>query len=431
MKKVLIITYYWPPAGGPGVQRTLKFTKYMKENGWQPVILTVENPTSPAIDYGLEKEISKDCIIYKTKTFEPFGMYKKLTGKSKDALIPKDVNTSAKRNFKEKISKYIRANVFIPDARMGWIPSIIKEGKKIIEKENIDLIFSSSPPHSLQVGSYFLAKKTGVKWVADFRDPWTNAYWLKNLKKNKFSSWLDGRLERKVLKNADLVTTVSDEIIEMLYEKEKNNYTLIHNGFEKFIDIKSDPSEKFIVLFFGNLVKEENHDEIYDAIDSLDESIRDRIEFHIIGNVFAGFDEVIRKYKNLKFVLKDYMPKEALLKEAVNASVLIITYLKGIEYSKGTISAKFFDYLSLQKPILAVGEKEGVADLALKETNAGELFAYNDVDGIIEFIKKHFSTWEKEKVIFNKQNSGYNKYMTAGNVKKLCEKFDLTISGEK
>jgi len=428
MKKVLIITYYWPPAGGPGVQRTLKFSKYMKQNGWQPVILTVENSTSPAIDFSLEKEISKDCIIYKTKTFEPFGIYKKLTGKTKDELIPKDINSSTKKNFKEKISKYIRANIFIPDARLGWIPFLIKEGKKIIEKENIDLIFSSSPPHSLQIGSYRLAKKTGLKWVADFRDPWTNAYWLKNLKKNRIASWLDKKLERKVLKKADLITTVSNEIIEMLDKKEKNQYALIHNGFEKFIAEKTESTEKFIMLFFGNLVREENHNEIYDALDSLDENIKNRIELHFIGNVFSGFNEVIKKYKNLKFVLKDYLPKDELLKESVKASLLIITYLKGIEYSKGTISAKFFDYLSLRKPILAVGEKEGIADLALQQTGAGKLFEYSNIKGITNFIKKYFSIWETKKVTLNKTDSGYDRYLTAKNVCKLCKKFDALTS---
>lgn len=431
MKKALIVTYYWPPAGGPGVQRTLKFTKYMKRNGWQPVILTVENPTSPAMDFSLEKSISEDCIIYKTKTIEPFGAYKKLTGKKKDDLIPKGIGNTGKKSLKEKISKYIRANVFIPDARLGWIPFIIKEGKKIIEKENIDLIFSSSPPHSLQIGSYYLSKSSKVKWVADFRDPWTNAYWLKNLNKNRLSSYIDKHLERKVLRKADLITTVSDEIIEMLNKKVSNNYALIHNGFEDFHKADDEPVDKFILLFFGNVVKEENHNEIYEALDSLEDNIKNKLEIHFIGNVFEGFAESIEHLKDLKFIFKDYMPRAELFNESAKASILFITYLKGIEYSKGTIGAKFFDYLSLQKPILAVGEKSGIADLALQETEAGELFDYKDINGIKEFIKKHFTIWEKEKVVKNKIGSGYNNYMTEGNVQKLCNKFNSLITGEK
>ncbi|MDA3871426.1 MAG: glycosyl transferase family 1, partial [Candidatus Marinimicrobia bacterium] len=171
MKKVLIITYYWPPAGGPGVQRVLKFAKYLPQFGWQPIILTVKNGEYSAIDESLIKEIPKECIVYKTKTFEPYNLYKKFVGKKKDEKLPTYIlNTNKNDNLNNKIAKWIRANLFIPDARIGWISHIVREGMKIIEKENPDIIFSSSPPHSLQIGAKKLAKKSGLKWVADFRD---------------------------------------------------------------------------------------------------------------------------------------------------------------------------------------------------------------------------------------------------------------------
>ena len=157
MKKVLIITYYWPPAGGPGVQRVLKFAKYLPKFGWQPVILTVEGGDYPAIDESLVNSIDKGCKVYKTKTFEPFKLFKLLTGKKKDHKIDTYILTKKQSGIMAKLSKWIRANLFVPDARVGWYPNAVKKGLEIIEEERIDMIFSSSPPHSLQFNSKKIA----------------------------------------------------------------------------------------------------------------------------------------------------------------------------------------------------------------------------------------------------------------------------------
>ena len=169
MKKVLIITYYWPPAGGPGVQRIVKFTKFLPEFGWQPIILTVKYPTSPARDESLLEHLPHDCIVYKTKTTEPFNFYRKLTGREKNEVLAKNI-IAKKSNEKpsEKLARIIRANLFIPDARVGWIPSIIKEGMKVIDKENPSLIFSTSPPHSVQTWGKKIGKKKRLEMDSRF-----------------------------------------------------------------------------------------------------------------------------------------------------------------------------------------------------------------------------------------------------------------------
>ena len=178
MKKVLIITYYWPPAGGPGVQRVLKFAKYLPQFGWEPVILTVENGNFPAVDEGLLGEVPDNLKVYKTKTLEPFAIYNKLQGKDKTSAVDTFTITKSGKSFKDKLGNAIRSYFFIPDARKGWKPFAVKAGLDIIKKEKIDLIFSSSPPHSLQLIAKDLAKKTQLPSVADFRDPWFNAIWL-------------------------------------------------------------------------------------------------------------------------------------------------------------------------------------------------------------------------------------------------------------
>src|SRR5690606_13755203 len=201
LKKVLIITYYWPPAGGSGVQRVLKFAKYLPEFGWEPVILTVENGEYPALDSSFEDDIPKGMKVYKTKALEPFHVYKALTGQSRDSKIDTNILKSESENLREKISKWIRLNIFIPDARIGWMAYAVRQGMEIIENENISLIISTSPPQSLQLSAMRIARKSKKPWVADFRDPWTSIAYYQKSKRFALTKKLDHYLEKKVLQS--------------------------------------------------------------------------------------------------------------------------------------------------------------------------------------------------------------------------------------
>ena len=213
MKKVLIITYYWPPAGGPGVQRVLKFAKYLPEFGWEPYILTVKYGEYYAIDDKLLDEIPENLQVYKTSAFEPYNLYRKVLGKSKDKSLPVYIlNTSKKDSLLERISKWIRVNLFIPDPRMFWLPFAASKGEKIIKEKNIDLIFTSSPPHTVQLIGKRLSKITGKPWVADFRDPWTKAFWFSEIKRTSFSAKINKSMEKGVLDSADALTFISDSL---------------------------------------------------------------------------------------------------------------------------------------------------------------------------------------------------------------------------
>ena len=248
-KKILIISYYWPPAGGPAVQRVVKYVKYLSEFNYQPIVLTVENPQVQAYDNSLLKEIPAEVEVIKTKSFQPFGIYKKLLGIDKNTSIPKQViSKSENESFKSKISRFIRANIFIPDARIGWFPYLVNKGLKICKEKNIDVIFSTSPPHSVHLGAKKIAKKTKIKWIADFRDPWVDAYWNLDMSKMAFAEKLDKIFEKNVLKSADTITTVSEELINLFQARQKNNYELLHNGFEK-INLTKKTSAKFEILF--------------------------------------------------------------------------------------------------------------------------------------------------------------------------------------
>jgi hypothetical protein len=191
MKKVLIITYYWPPAGGPGVQRVLKFVKYLPELGWQPLVLTVKKGEYPAIDETLAKNIPPECKVFKTNIFEPSDLYKRFLGMDDKAKIPTAVLADNNPGLKKQIANLIRLNFFIPDAKIGWKKFAVEEGLKIIETEKPDLIFSSSPPPTVHLIAKKLAAKTNLKWVADFRDPWTDIHYYEKQPRLFFAKYLD------------------------------------------------------------------------------------------------------------------------------------------------------------------------------------------------------------------------------------------------
>lgn len=424
MKKVLVITYYWPPAGGPGVQRVLKFVKYLREYGWEPVVLTVRHPTAPTLDKSLEEEIPGDINIYKTASFEPFTLYSKFKGNKNINKIPKDViKKRDNESLFDKVARTIRANIFIPDARVGWIPFVVYNGLKIIKREKISAIFSTSPPHSLQIGALILSKITRIKWIADFRDPWNDAYWLKDLKKFFLISYFDKYLERKILQIPDRITTISDEIIELFRNKVYNNYYLLHNGFEIFNNVENNESY-FNIIYFGNLTSEASCEELFNAINELPQEVSKKIRIEIIGKVFDGFEREMPKLKYADLKFKGYMSRKYLFRYVQKANLFFNVILKNTSYSKGIIGAKSFDYLALRRPILLIGEKAGAADKLLKETDSGKLFAYNDVNGIKEYVSQKFLEWKNGKSQILGFNKNLENYLTKNNVKKLAKLFE-------
>jgi glycosyltransferase involved in cell wall biosynthesis len=426
MKKVLIISYYWPPAGGPGVQRIVKFTRELPNFGWQPLILTVKDPSSPARDESLLDQIPKSCKVYKTTTLEPFTIYKYFTGKDKNESLAKDtIIKHSDEKVSEKISRIIRANLFLPDARVGWIPSMVKHGLRIINDETPDIIFSTSPPHSLQLGAKKLAKKSGLKWIADFRDPWIEAYWERDIERIGFSSRLNKTLEMNVLKNADLITTVSDGICDHLRAKVDNQYETIYSGMDTQND-ESVTSDHFEIVYFGNMSKFQSPEPVFKAINSLPPNIKCRIRFIFVGNVYSGFTDQLKNFPDIKVETRTYLPRDEMMKAGKSASLLLLINLDTV-YGKGLITAKIFDYLSLRKPILAIADKGGSLEKLLNQTESGRVFTNIDIKDILSFISQYLDIWTNKSAILLDDSHKLDPYRTKNNVKKLTQLFEQVI----
>ena len=427
MKKVLIITYYWPPAGGPGVQRVLKFVKYLPQFGWKPVVLTVKDGEYPAIDKSLEKDIPTGIKVYEVKSWEPFSFYKKLSGK-KGNIATDVLNKSKNDSIKSKVFRWIRANFFIPDARCGFISAVKKEGLKIIESEKPDLIFSSSPPHSVQVGAKKLAEKSGLKWVADFRDPWTDGFWQKDLPKNKLTKWYDLKLEISVLRKADHIISVSEPIIELLSSNIQNNYFVIPNGFDEddFIQLpEKSESENFKITYAGSLRKSQIPYKFFDAISSLvkKEKIRN-IELNFIGSVHKDALEYIAGLSLLDIVqIKKYIPHNKLLEYLISSDIALLL-IPDTEDNAGILTGKIFEYLRSETYILGFGPAEGSAAKILEETDSGAMFGYdeNPEDKILSL----YSKWANGEKLLSNQKS-IEKFSRKSLTAELVQVFNSTI----
>jgi len=354
---------------------------------------------------------------------EPFNLYRFFTRKKKHENLAKDIIIKKPdEKISEKIFRIIRANIFIPDARVGWIPLMVKEGKKIIKKERPLVIFSTSPPHSLQLGAKRLAKKSGIKWIADFRDPWTEAYWESEIERIHPISRLNEKLELEVLKRANIVTTVSDGINNLLKAKTENRYVTIFSGYED-INTEVAQSEKFQMVYLGNMSKYQSPDPILQAIKSLPADIKSAIRLSFIGKISDTFQKRFVEFNDLELSIEDYIPHSDMMHKARSASLLFLIN-PTVVYDEGLVTAKIFDYLSLRKPILAIGNKNGALNHMLKETESGRVFNTDEIDQISAYIKSIFSTWYKNKYTLLTENKFLEKYNVKNNVKKLVDLFE-------
>ncbi len=433
MKKVLIITYYWPPAGGPGVQRVLKFTKYLPEFGWQPLVLTVAKGEFPAIDKTLEKNIPKECRVFKTKSREPMALYKKFIGMKKNENIPTAVLADNNPGFKKRIANWIRLNLFIPDAKIGWKKFAVKEGIKIIKDEKPDLIFSSSPPQSVHLIASELAIKSKLKWVADFRDPWTDIHYYENQPRLAITKAIDKKLENKILKQADKITCISKLDIELDFSKKIDARKCINipNGYDDDdfaeMNIFNSPTEKFTILHLGAVNKERNPVKLFEAVSSLRrKKIINENNFQIIfiGNIEPVVMTTVEKNEIWDLVsYVDYLPHKEALKQTDKATILLLLVTQS-KKNRRILPGKTFEYMRTGKFIFALGPENGEVARIVTETNAGVVVDYSDEEKIEKILLQKFNAWKNNELIFEGIPGKIKQYSRKKLTKELATVFN-------
>jgi len=384
MKKVLIITYYWPPAGGSGVQRWLKFTKYLPKYNWKPIIYTPENPYFEVQDEALLNDIPSEAKILKTPIWEPYALKDRLFGKGNKSQSAGVITNN--KSLKNKLLNWIRGNLFIPDPKIYWVkPSVKALYKKILEEE-IDHIITTGPPHSMHLIGLGLKKSIpNLKWIADFRDPWSeldllNEFHLSNSSRKKHMN-----LEKQVLQNADITLTVSEAWVKDFKRLGANRVKLITNGYDTSdFDIKPKRNDKFIVGHYGLLNHLRNPKNLWKVLNSLCEEnkvFNSKLEIHLSGNIDVEVIAEIKShhYLKIKVIQLGYLSHSEVLAEYNEASVLLLLLFNS-KSGIGNYPGKIFEYFAAKRSILAFGPENSDAERLIKETKSGVFFKYDEID---------------------------------------------------
>lgn len=429
MKKVLVITYYWPPSGGAGVQRWLKFIKYMREFGWEPVVYTVLNGEMPVIDLSLEIDVPKDLTILKTPIWEPYQLYKKFIGRKKsDKINASFLSENKKTGIAEKISIWIRGNFFIPDARKYWIKPSINFLSDFLSKNKIDFVISSGPPHSMHLIALGLIKKyPKLKWIADFRDPWTNIDFYEKLMLSKWADKKHHHQELNVLHQANVVLSVGKTMSNDFLNSYKNDggkfldkFQVISNGFDEtdFLISHTHLDKKFSIAHIGSLVKDRNPTILWKVLSKLvneNSEFKNQLEIKLVGKIDIYIKEQLQLFGLTQYVNKiDYLAHTEVLIEQQKSKVLLLL-INSTKNAQGILTGKFYEYLASHRPILAIGPTNGELADVIEKSNSGIICDFNDELALEKSILIFFKGEEKVRNM-----KEVNKYSRKELTRQLC-----------
>jgi hypothetical protein len=421
-KKVLIITYYWPPAGGPGVQRWLKFVKYLPDFGIQPVVFIPDNPTYPIIDKNLVKEVSEKAIILRHKIFEPYQIAsffsKNKTKKISSGIIP----NQKKQSFLDKLFLLIRGNLFIPDARIFWLKPSVRFLEKYIAENKIDTIVTSGPPHSLHLIGLELKQKTNVKWIADFRDPWTTIGYHKSLRLSNYASKKHKFLEHKVLNTADNIIVTSKTTKKEFEAITRKPIEVLTNGYDIEDIDKQDLDAKFSLAHIGSFLSERNPAILWESLVLLLAEIPDfkkHLEIKLIGAVSQEVLETITRF-GLNPYLNNlgYVSHSEAIAHQKKSQVLLLIEINSKE-TRSIIPGKLFEYMVSGRPIVAIGPSHSDFAEIISHTNTGVFFDYSEKEKLKNIILLYYNQYLDGKLKSN--GVGLQKYSRKSLTKELVE----------
>ena len=406
--KVLIITYYWPPAGGSGVQRWLKFVKYFRDFNIEPIVYTVENPSYVITDNSNSKEIPKGITILKQPIFEPniiFSKFGKNSKKQSAGFLQDNVSMVG------KFIQYIRANFFIPDARKYWVKPSVKYLSKYLKNRPVDVIITTGPPHSMHLIGLQLKQKLGIKWISDFRDPWTEIDYFHQLPLSKSSLKKHKYLEKQVISCSDMVIVIGN-YMKNKYSSTSNNIKVITNGFDNDIPsalpLKID--KKFSITHIGLMNSDRNQPVFWKVIQELIDEVdgfRNDILLRFVGKISIEVEKSLKVFPSELIEKIDYVSHQEVFEYQQKTQILFLS-INNVPTAKGIITGKIFEYLQVKKPILAIGPVDGDAAEIIKKTNAGVISDFDDKESLKINILNLYKQYKHGNLAVN--SSGIKKY---------------------
>ena len=389
MKKVLIITYYWPPSGGISVLRALKIAKYLRDFGWEPVIFTAKNAHYPYYDESGFADIPDGITVLKQPIIEPFKIFKWLTGRKKEDALNSIVQVrDKKQNFLDKLGIWIRGNFFIPDARSLWIKPSVKYLKEYLKEHPVEAIFSDGPPHTNNRIAYFISRNLKIPWLADFQDPWTQADYYQMMYITKTAHKIHSKMEQAIFQQAKKITIASPTWKKELESLGAKNVDVIYYGYDEddFKDlVKNQGNKYFDLVHIGLLGIDRNPVDLIQTLSEIQSSRKIRII--LAGQVDQKVKEELKGNDKVEVIYRGIISRKESLQMAMDAHLLLLPLNKATN-AEGRLPGKLYEYLRTYNPILCLGKSDGDASKIIEECKIGDSFEYDDSKGIKMFLEK-------------------------------------------
>jgi len=428
MKKALIITYYWPPSGGGGVMRWLKFARYLPEYGWQPVVFTPENPDPSSTDQSLVGEIPQEAIVLKLPIWEPYDIYRKITGKAKETKFKAGyISEASSKGWKDKLSVFIRGNLMIPDPRKFWIKPAVRYLTHYLKDNPVDIIITTGPPHSMHLIGLRLREKFSIPWMADFRDPWTNIDFYHRL---RLTGWADRKhhaLEKQVLEKADIVTTVSWNWAADFRQIMARDIEVVTNGFDPddfhFDHISRDTC--FSIIHIGSFNKDRNPETLWQVLAQkagTDPKFRKNLKIRFVGQTDGSIIQSLEN-KGLGENIEDlgYVDHRTSLAMLRQSQVLLLP-LNDAPNVAGIIPGKLFEYLAAERPVIVIGPDDGDTAKIISATGAGKVAGFTEKEETGRIIDDYYRDFlSGELSVNNTEIVKYSRKELAGQLVRLIE----------
>lgn len=410
MQKILVIAYYWPPAGGPGVQRWLKFVKYLRDFDIEPIVYVPENPNYPINDSSLEAEIPEGIKILKQPIFEPYKLAAIFSKKKTQRISSGIIQKHKKQSFLEKALLWVRGNLFIPDARKYWVKPSVKFLSDFIEKEDIKTVITTGPPHSIHLIGLGLKRQKSISWITDFRDPWTSIGYHKKLKLTKSSRQKHKELEKLVLSTADKIVVTSNNTKKEFEKLTNKPIQVITNGYDGAV-VKTELDKKFSIAHIGSLLTDRNPEILWKVLGELtkeNEAFKEALEVRLVGVVGKEVFASLKQHGLASFVDElGYLAHTEVLELQPKSQVLLLLEIDSAE-TRGILPGKLFEYLNAKRPILAIGPEGWEAAEIIKETDSGLGLVSNDESGLKNVLLEWFELYQKGELRLNPK--GIEKY---------------------